>query len=687
MPLKEYERHRQRVAERRKQITAAGQDIGTIPAIKHPRRRTRTRKSFLAFCDVYFSEAFHLDWSPDHMRVIDKIEEAVLHGGLFAMAMPRGSGKTTLAEVACLWALVTGAQGFVFLIGSDLSSAVSMLQTLKTELECNDGLLDDYPRATYPIRALEGSARRCEGQRYKGKRTHIKWTATEMILATIPRAKCSGGIVRVAGLTGGIRGAKYTRPDGRVVRPSLVILDDPQTDESARSPAQNATREAIVAGAVLGLAGPGRKIAGVMPCTVIYPGDMADNILDTQKHPEWNGERTRMVYTFPTNQSLWDQYEGVRADGFRAGGGLKAATDFYRANRAAMDAGAKVAWDARYNSDELSAIQHAMNLKFRDERAFFAEYQNEPMLDDLGDAMLTAAEIAKKTNGLKRRRVPEGRDLITLYIDVQQRLLYYVVTAWSDNFTGDVIDYGTYPDQKREYFTAQQAKITLAMKAPGTGLEGSIYAGLEVLVDDLLGREWHREDGAALRIDRCLIDANWGKSTTVIYKFCRQSRWANLLLPGHGRYVGASSIPFCDYKKQRGDRVGFNWRQPATRKTRAIRHVIYDTNHWKSFIHSRLGVAMGDPGCLALWEGKHRAFSEHMTSEYSIKTEGRGRTVDEWKERPERPQNHWFDCLVGCAVAASIQGATLLESVERARKAPKKPIWFADVRRAKQDAR
>ena len=58
---------------------------------------------------------------------------------------------------------------------------------------------------------------------------------------------------------------------------------------------QCATRERIIAGAVLGLAGPGKKIAGIMPCTVIHPGDLADRILDREKHPEWNGERTKLV--------------------------------------------------------------------------------------------------------------------------------------------------------------------------------------------------------------------------------------------------------------------------------------------------------------------------------------------------------------------------------------------------------
>ena len=55
----------------------------------------------------------------------------------------------------------------------------------------------------------------------------------------------------------------------------------------------------------------------------------------------------------------------------------------------------------------------------------------------------------------------------------------------------------------------------------------------------------------------------------------------------------------------------------------------------------------------------HRQFAEHPFSEYRIRTEARGRTVDEWKIRPEQADNHWFDGVVGCAVAAAIQGCVL----------------------------
>lgn len=654
---------KERSRARNAAIAQSGRDIGELPAIADPDRRHQAERDFRFFCEAYFPLTFHLAWSPDHLKVIAKIEQAVLEGGLFAMAMPRGSGKTTICECACIWAVLNGHREFVCLIGSDEGHAMDMLDSIKTELDGNELLLADFPEVVFPIQCLDGIANRCSGQLHQGERTHIGWTAREVVLPTIPGSLASGAIIKVAGITGRIRGMKFKRPDGQTVRPSLVVLDDPQTDESARSLSQCANRESILAGAVLGLAGPGKKISGIMPCTVIRPGDMADSILDRDRHPEWNGERTRMVYSFPADEKLWARYAELRAEGLRNGDGGKAATEFYGQHREAMDAGAKVAWPERHNHDELSAIQHAMNLKLQDEAAFFAEYQNEPLPEEtVDDDLLTADEIAAKINNRQRAEIPIACNHLTMFIDVQQKLLFYCVCAWEDDFTGYVVDYGSYPDQKRTYFTLRDARHTLATAAPGSGLEGSIYAGLESLTQQYLSREWKRDDGAALKIDRCLIDANWGHSTDVVYQFCRQSSHSTILMPSHGRFVGASSIPFSEYKRKQGDRVGLNWRIPNVRGKRAVRHVVYDTNWWKSFVHARLAVSMGDRGCLSLFGSKpetHRLFAEQVTAEYFVKTSGRGRTVDEWKLRPEQSDNHWLDCLVGSAVAASIQGAVL----------------------------
>ena len=62
---------------------------------------------------------------------------------------------------------------------------------------------------------------------------------------------------------------------------------------------------------------------------------------------KWNGERTKLIYAFPTNEKLWQDYAEVRADCLRQGRGGVDTTRFYELNRAEMDAGAKVAWEAR----------------------------------------------------------------------------------------------------------------------------------------------------------------------------------------------------------------------------------------------------------------------------------------------------------------------------------------------------
>ena len=671
-----YEDRRNAERDRQAEQSLAGRDIGPLPEVVNPDRKAACERNFQLFCESYFPETYSLAWSPDHLKVIEKIETAVLRGGLFALALPRGSGKTTITESAALWSMLYGHREFVVLIGATESAALELLDSLKTELEVNERLAEDFPEVCYPVAQLEGIANRCAGQLCKGERTRITWTSNEIVLPTVEGSRASGIIVRVAGITGRIRGMKFKRSDGRNVRPSLVVIDDPQTSESAGSLEQTRKRVRVLAGDILGLAGPGQKISGIMPCTIIRPGDMADIILNRNTHPDWNGEKTRMVYRFPTNMKLWEEYAEIRAEALRTEGNFQKATEFYLANREAMDAGAEVSWEARFNHDEVSALQHAMNLKFQDEAAFMSEYQNDPLPDDTADdSLLSVDEICAKINGLARRRVPLKCDRLTMFVDVQKALLFYVVIAWAEDFTGAVIDYGSWPDQHRHEYSLADANPSIQTLFPKAGFEGALYAALSALTDECLGREWEREDGAVLKIERALVDANWGQSTDVVYQFCRQSPHAGVILPSHGRYVGASSKPMTEYRKQQGDRLGFNWMIPNVAGKRAIRHVIYDTNYWKSFIHARLAVPVGDKGALTLYgriPGAHQLFAEHLTAEYRVKTQGRGRTVDEWKLKPQSHDNHFLDCVAGCAVCGSMLGASLPETLPA--KLDRKPM-------------
>ena len=52
-----------------------------------------------------------------------------------------------------------------------------------------------------------------------------------------------------------------TLADGTVIRPEVVVFDDPQTRDSAESKLQTQARLAIIEGDVLGMAGPGQSIS------------------------------------------------------------------------------------------------------------------------------------------------------------------------------------------------------------------------------------------------------------------------------------------------------------------------------------------------------------------------------------------------------------------------------------------
>src|SRR5262249_42786941 len=147
----------------------------------------------------------------------------------------------------------------------------------------------------------------------------------------------------------------------------------PQTPESARSAAQNATRLKLIESDVLGMAGPGRTIAAVMSCTVIERSDCIDQLLDRSKHPLWRGERAGMLRSMPTNLRAWDGYFDVYGRCAQLEPpDFTESNAYYEAHRQTLDEGAEASWPARMGEGDVSAIQHALNLYFRNPTSFLA---------------------------------------------------------------------------------------------------------------------------------------------------------------------------------------------------------------------------------------------------------------------------------------------------------------------------
>lgn len=655
--------------------------------------------------ETYNPKPLYFGWSANQLRSIERMEEAVRHGAMYAWAEPRGNGKTTRCRMLILWAVSYAYRRYPFLLGANAEKAEDSLSSIKTIIRFLPEYADDFPEIVYPVARLGGIAHRAQGQICCGVSTQIEWSKDRIVLPTVPpppnwparwplrsdgMVPSSGVVIATSGLTGdGIRGSLLTLKTGEMIRPDIVVLDDPQTAESARSASQNATRENLVGADVLGMAGPGRAIAAVMPCTIIERGDMADRILNRKIHPVWRGERTKMLESMPTDLAAWERYfEVYRSCILREPPDQQAANDYYVDHREELEAGAVASWAERKNPEDISAIQHAMHLFFRDRKAFFSEYQNEPMEVDYGGSELDVEEIKNRLNKIARGTVPRDHTRLTAFIDVQGKILYYAVCSWDERFGGAVVDYGTFPKQNRAYFAASDARPTLADSFPGLSEAAAIYAGLKALTENLLSRAWKTEQGVEMRIDRCLIDSGW--NTDTIYQFCRQCAFAGVIYPSKGYGIGAAKVPISEWPVKPGERSGYAWRLSAPESGRG-RTVKIDVNLWKSFIRERLATPEGSPGCLMLCGSQpheHQLLADHLTSEYRTVTEGRGRRVEEWNVKPTNTENHWWDCVVGCAVAASITGLKWIAGEGEKPKAEKKRKSLRDVyEQAKEHAR
>jgi len=106
---------------------------------------------------------------------------------------------------------------------------------------------------------------------------------------------------------------------------------------------------------------------------------------------------------------------------------------------------------------------------------------------------------------------------------------------------------------------------------------------------------------------------------------------AVLLSKGMG--LRAGNKPMAAYTRRPGERHGHNWYIPNVSRSSEFRHVAFDANSWKTFVHARLATIAGDHGALTLFGKKpeqHQLFAEHVAdAESYVVTAGQGRTVHE----------------------------------------------------------
>ncbi len=641
---KEYKNAQMR--QRRK----SARDIGPIPAVVNPRRRARCKNNLKLFLKTYLPESFPDPFGSCHLEAIEVLQNCLLYGELFCLAMPRAYGKTTLTEGATIWATVYAHRHYTVIIGSNQKKANKILRSIKKGFEINDLLKEDFPEICFPVEQLEGISLRAGGQLQNGKPTHIQW-GTSLILPTIEGSKSSGIIIESVGMKGSIRGGNHSLDSGKKIRPDFVLLDDPQDREDAESVGETNNREEIIRSDALGLAGFGKKIAGVMLCTVIAKGDLADRHLDHKLHPEWQGRVTSMVKRFPAaKDTLWLQYFILRREGLADGDKGKAANAFYRKNRKAMDKDAVVSWEYGKNKGE-TAIQTAMNLLCdRGEEAFYAEYQNQPIDTMKSLYILEEKNVLRNINALQRYEVPVDANMVVASLDVNPSYgITFVVMAFKYDWTAWVIDYGIYDE------------VDKTMRLTDT----QYVAGLLINTLDELDKRPYSEKLKAVVIDR----GNSPESVKSVIKSSRRRYPVHALL---GRattnFKTPKDVPFGD---------GWYFKEFENVRTITVNVDIYKTQAHRAFL-----LPLGMPASVSLWNAdsrSDRAFSQQITNELLTNIVEDGRHT--WTERNKK--HDALDCVTYCYTSAAALGCgrTLRQLQTKAKTKPRGPVeaTYSDI--------
>jgi len=450
--------------------TKKAQDVVYVDATRNQRGRTFRRnlsnidiqppqrgkdyedgkQSLLQFIEIYLKHMFPLPFSDDHITALDRIEESIKEGGLFATAASRGDGKTSRTIASILWCILYGHKKFMVIIASDADAAKSILSEVLHELADNEKIGRDWNHIQTVIRSYIESPNSLRHMIVNNENPRCDIKTNKIVMPTIKGIEdaCNGTIVVAKGLTASLRGIRHKLQSGETVRPDYAIIDDPSSDESAASPIQNDMRERLLTGAILGMAGPNKKISAVCSCTVIQPNDLAARLLDHDRHPEWQGHKAKLVYEWSKEKELWEQYAQLRKeDQTDSDARYTKSTEFYKQNREKMDKDVVIGWEHRYREGELSAIQHAYNLLIdRGQLVFDCEYQNEPKNVSTSSYDLDEKLILSRLSGFNKHTAPVNCEYIVTGVDINYCGLNWVTIAARKDSSSFVVDWGKYPE-------------------------------------------------------------------------------------------------------------------------------------------------------------------------------------------------------------------------------------------------
>jgi hypothetical protein len=629
-----------------------------IPDCVNPQRRERCLADPELFLKTYMGrKKFRQPFAKVHRVLIQEINDRATYGGKKAIAAPRSRGKSTIVKGMNIFITAAELRRFIVPICATTSLARRIYMDYRKEWGHNDLLYEDFPEICHPIRELQGAPQRAGRQHIDGHLTNIVWTATDYVrLPDVPGSPYGGVKMTFAGLDAAFRGLNIDDD-----RPDYLIIDDPETRESAKSHDQIQDRTTIIKQDIEGLEGQDVTLAMSMIGTLQNNYCLTANFTNKEIEPAWDGERYGWIVTWPTNKGMWDDYivkrKAAQTNGDRHG---IDAVDYYLANRVEMDHGVEMIAD-NYKRIELedgrqvvfSAIQEAYN-KIADTspEAFQTEYQNDPPKEAGPTGMgLTADIVASRLSGLARRQLPINTVGLTAAIDLGKYRCHWVVSAWWQGAGGVVVDYGVaevYGNDKADTLEAS---------------EPAIYRTLLNWRDELMQKKFVDAGGVERSVNCCFVDS--GNFTNASYEFCRQVK--GIFHPSKGMN------PYRQQKDSTNKILAGANLHASMLAAQGVWLYHLDSNYWKKWTHERILTPTFDEnnmlrrGSLSLFnpEGnqRHASFSQHIVAEEWVTefVEGKG-TKDYFLVKNDN--NHWLDALYMTAAGSEVVGVKLMAAAD-----------------------
>lgn len=301
------------------------------------KRRRLLRVDVRQWAPYYLSSYFTLSQSPFHQWLGGELTGlAAKRGTRLNVVAPRGSAKSTwAAEAYPLYCAVEGLESYIVITSDTGPQAVKRLDAIRSELETNEKLAQDYPWAVGrgPV-----------------------WRSHQLLLR-------NGVMIEAMGTGTQLRGRK-----NRQYRPSLIIVDDPQNTEHIISALQ---RDRSWEWLTKDVSNAGDTETNIIALGTALHRDCI--VLRLQRTAGWRSRLFQSIVSWPDRMDLWQQWEWLYCN-WGDPDREAAARHFYESNREEMDAGADVLWPERESLYSLMCLRVTIGAG-----AFGSEKQGSPI--------------------------------------------------------------------------------------------------------------------------------------------------------------------------------------------------------------------------------------------------------------------------------------------------------------------